>query len=93
MCSSIPYPQIRGVFHFDPEKEAWPVCRLSWLSGRLSSLPICESPGVRLLAKENWAALYSEALSHDDWALPPGLECPRCDSLTLALLGEMWLSE
>jgi len=62
----MPYLEMGGVFHFDPEKEAWPVGGLSRLSGRLSSLPIPESPGVRLLAEENWAVAYSEALLHDE---------------------------
>ena len=61
--------------------------RLSPLSGGLSSLRIQESPGVRLLAEENWA------VSHEEWAPPPGLERPRGDSVALALLGGMWLNE
>lgn len=58
-------PEMGGGIHFDPETEARSVGRLSRLDGSLSGLPIQESPAVRLLAEENWAAPYSEALSHD----------------------------
>lgn len=93
MCSRVPYPEMGGAFRFYREKEAWPVCGLSRLRGRLSGLQIPESRGARLLAEGDWAAPYSEAVSRDERAPPPGLEGPSGESVALAVLGKMWSSE